>query len=82
MINYYEILEVDEYSSPEEIKKNYRRLSMKHHPDKGGDPKKFKEVTEAYNYLKDRTPKKVFDKSADAFFKNMFGGKHGPYGKK
>lgn len=42
---------LNENSSQEEIKKSYRKLAMKHHPDKGGDEKTFKKITEAYDNL-------------------------------
>ena len=49
--NYYEILGVDKAADMAAIKKAYRALSMKHHPDKGGDEEKFKEISEAYSVL-------------------------------
>jgi len=45
MKNYYEILGIEENSPKEEIKKAYRRLALLHHPDKGGDENKFKEIS-------------------------------------
>ena len=44
-------LSLNENASPEEIKKSYRKLAMKHHPDKGGDETTFKKITEAYDNL-------------------------------
>ena len=55
-MNPYQILGISESSSEEEIKKAYRKLSAKYHPDQNKSPgaeKKFKEVQEAYQYLKE-----------------------------
>ena len=49
--NYYETLGVSEDAKPAAIKKAYRKLAMKHHPDKGGDEKMFKEINEANDIL-------------------------------
>ncbi|MFA5382986.1 MAG: DnaJ domain-containing protein, partial [Candidatus Micrarchaeia archaeon] len=49
--DYYNVLGVSKDASAEEIKKAYRKLAMKHHPDKGGDQEKFKELSEAYAVL-------------------------------
>ena len=40
----YKVLGVKQGASEEEVKKAYRKQAMKHHPDKGGDPEKFKEI--------------------------------------
>ncbi|MCH7883280.1 DnaJ domain-containing protein [Patescibacteria group bacterium] len=62
MKNYYEILGVSTSASGEEIKKAYRRLAHKHHPDKqGGDENRFKEINEAYYVLGDDKRKREFD---------------------
>jgi DnaJ-class molecular chaperone len=53
----YEILGVDRSATPEQIKKKYKSLCGKYHPDKGGDEKKFKEVQEAYKKITE--PEKV-----------------------
>jgi DnaJ family protein A protein 2 len=45
---FYELLAVDKKATTEEIRKAFRRKALKEHPDKGGDPEKFKEVTGAY----------------------------------
>lgn len=49
--NYYAILGVSKESTEKEIKKTYYKLSFEHHPDKGGDPMIFSELTEAYDCL-------------------------------
>ena len=51
MKNYYLILEIKPEASKDEIKKAFRRLALIHHPDKGGDENKFKEINEAYAFL-------------------------------
>ncbi|MFA7133087.1 MAG: DnaJ domain-containing protein, partial [Bacteroidales bacterium] len=51
MKDYYEILGIGRNATPEEIKKAFYKLAHKHHPDKGGDAEKFKEINEAYQIL-------------------------------
>jgi len=50
-MNPYNILNVSEKASEAEIKKAYRKLAAKHHPDKGGDEAKFKQINEAYSMI-------------------------------
>lgn len=78
-MNYYETLGLKRGASPEEIKKAYRSLAMKHHPDRGGDEKKFKEISEAYDILSDPNKKQMFDMGVDP--KNQSGNFHqqGPF---
>jgi DnaJ-class molecular chaperone len=52
-MDYYSILGVSKTASTEDIKKAYRKLAMKHHPDKGGDEARFKQINEAYSVLSD-----------------------------
>jgi len=58
----YEALELTQAASQEDIKKAYKRLVRIHHPDKGGDEKKFKEVQAAYEVLNDPEKRKTYDK--------------------
>ena len=67
--NYYDVLGVDKSASKTEIKKAFRGLAQKYHPDKkDGDEKKFKEINEAYTVLSDDKKKQQYDTfgSADA----------------
>eukprot|EP00930_Biecheleria_cincta_P003544 TRINITY_DN104483_c0_g1_i1.p1 TRINITY_DN104483_c0_g1~~TRINITY_DN104483_c0_g1_i1.p1 ORF type:complete len:549 (+),score=143.70 TRINITY_DN104483_c0_g1_i1:126-1649(+) len=59
---FYKLLEVDKGAGDNEIKKAYRKLAVKHHPDKGGDPEKFKEITRAYEVLSDSDKRAKYDK--------------------
>ena len=66
--DYYKILGVDKGASQDEIKKAFRKLAHKHHPDKpGGDEATFKEVNEAYQVLGDETKRKQFDQYGSDF---------------
>ena len=67
-MDYYDILGVSKNASEEEIKKAYRRLAHQHHPDKkGGDEKKFKEASEAYQVLSNKEKRAQYDKFGRAF---------------
>lgn len=61
MKDYYKILGVPRNASAEEIKEAYYRLAHKYHPDKGGDPEKFKEINEAYRVLSDPEKRRQYD---------------------
>ena len=60
--DYYEILGINKGAGAAEIKKAYRKKALKEHPDKGGDPDKFKEITAAYEILSDRDKREIYDK--------------------
>jgi molecular chaperone DnaJ len=89
MKDYYKILGVSRQATPDEIKKAYRTLAIKYHPDKTGNDKdaemKFKEVSEAYETLSDPEKKSSYDNpyfgGSNAFndmFRNAFNGRN-PY---
>jgi len=82
--SFYNILEVSENATPEEIKKSYRRLSMKHHPDKNkNDPEsttKFQKISEAYDTLGDADKKRNYDMGRKNPFFNMMNGGGSPSG--
>ena len=66
MSDYYDLLRLNKTATQEEIKKAYRKLAMKYHPDKNkNDPnaeQKFKEISEAYSVLSDEEKRKIYDK--------------------
>lgn len=71
-MSYYDILQVKKDSSPDEIKKSYRMLSLKHHPDKnGGNDETFKQINESYTILSDPTKRKQYDLTL-SFENNIF----------
>ncbi len=61
MSDYYSILGVQKNANPEEIKRAYRRLAAQHHPDRGGDTKKFQEIQAAYDILSNPEKKAAYD---------------------
>jgi DnaJ-class molecular chaperone len=64
-MDYYAILGLKRNASDAEIKKAYRSLAMKHHPDRGGDEKQFKEISQAYDFLSDPEKKQIIDLGGD-----------------
>lgn len=64
--DYYEVLGVGKDASADEIKKAFRRAAVEHHPDRGGDETKFKELNEAYEVLKDSDKRKRYDQFGHA----------------
>lgn len=58
---HYEALELEPTATPEEIKRAYRRLALQHHPDKGGSPEKFKEISTAHTILSDPDKRQIYD---------------------
>lgn len=79
--------QVEKDADAKEIKKAYRKLAVKHHPDKGGDEAKFKEISAAYEILSDADKRAKYDKfglegvsddspghTSDDLFSMFFGG--------
>lgn len=64
--DYYKTLGVPRTASSDEIKKAFRKLARKHHPDAGGDEAKFKEINEAYEVLSDDKKRKLYDEYGTA----------------
>ena len=64
-VDYYEVLEVSREASGAELKKSYRKLAMKYHPDRNPDDKeaeeKFKQINEAYQVLSDDEKRAIYD---------------------
>lgn len=77
--NYYETLGLDKKASKDEIKKAFRSLAQKHHPDKGGDEARFKEITEAYSVLSDDTKRREYDSYGQTFNGGAPGGGFGGF---
>jgi molecular chaperone DnaJ len=82
--DYYEVLGVPKNASEDDIKKAYRKLAMKHHPDRNPDNKsseeKFKEVKEAYEMLSDASKREAYDRFGHAGVDPNVGGGPGAQG--
>ena len=78
--DFYEILGVQKNASDDEIKKSYRKLAMKYHPDRNKDDKsaetKFKEASEAYHVLSNKERRTNYDQFGHAAFEGT-GGRRG-----
>ena len=76
--DYYDILGINKSASAAEIKKAYRKMAVKYHPDKNPDDKtaedKFKEAAEAYEILSDPDKKARFDQYGHRAFEGGHGG--------
>lgn len=92
---FYEVLGVDKDATETQVKKAYRKLALKNHPDKGGDPELFKKITVAYEVLSDAEKRELYDKygkegleqgggggDASDIFSQFFGGGGGGGGRR
>ena len=79
--DYYDVLGVNKSSTPDQVKAAYRKLAVKHHPDKNKGDKvseeKFKEASEAYHVLSNKDRKQSYDNFGHAAFENGAGGREG-----
>ncbi len=79
--DYYDVLGVSKAATPDQIKSAYRKLAVKHHPDKNKGDKasedKFKEASEAYHVLSNAERKQNYDNFGHAAFENGGGGRGG-----
>ena len=79
-MDYYEVLGVAKTATQDEIKKAFHKLAHKHHPDKGGDEKKFKEINEAYQVLSDKQKRAQYDQFGRVFENGQPSGGFDPSG--
>ncbi|BFU18663.1 DnaJ family protein [Entamoeba histolytica HM-1:IMSS-B] len=76
-LDYYKVLGVPRNANEKEIKKAYRALSLKYHPDKPtGDKVKFEEINKAYEVLSDKRQREIYDHGGEEALKNNGGGPH------
>ena len=85
MKDLYKILNIDKSSTTNDIKRAYKKMAFKHHPDIGGTEENFKEISEAYEILGDEKRRNLYDKTGSVennsasfedmvqHFKSMFG---------
>lgn len=60
-MSYYDILELPKTATIDEIKKQYKKRALKHHPDRGGNPKMYQKISEAYQTLSDPEQRRQYD---------------------
>src|SRR5436853_3640837 len=80
MADFYSVLGVPRDASDDDIKKAYRKLAMAYHPDRNGGSKeaeeRFKEITEAYDVLRDPQKRAAYDRYGEAGLRGGAGGMH------
>jgi DnaJ-class molecular chaperone len=77
---YYDVLGVQKGCSKDDIRRAYKKLAVQMHPDKGGDPEKFKELANAYDVLSDDNKRNQYDQLGDTMFHESGGGAGHPGG--
>lgn len=77
MADHYATLGVAKTATPDEIKRAFRKLASQHHPDKGGDTKKFQEIQAAYDVLGDAAKRQAYDNPQPQGFNFNFTGQPG-----
>jgi len=76
----YSVLGVSRNAETSEIRSAYKQLAKEHHPDKGGDPEKFKELSQAHEILSDEGRRKMYDMTGNVSDQPQQGGPGGPFG--
>ena len=71
---YYKLLGVEKTATYDEIRKAFRKLALKKHPDRGGDKEEFQELNQAYEVLSDKEKRDIYDKHGEEGLKE--GGGH------
>jgi len=79
-VKFYKLLGVEKDASDDAIKKAYKKLAMKHHPDRGGDDATFKDISKAYEVLSTPEKRAIYDAHGEDALNNMDQGQGGPGG--
>ncbi|KAF9595936.1 hypothetical protein IFM89_006217 [Coptis chinensis] len=80
---YYKLLGVSKYALQDDLENAYRKAAIKNHPDNGGDPEKFKNISQAYEVLSDPEKRELYDQYGEDTLKeggfSGGGGGHDPF---